>query len=143
MSSPHLQRIRHKAASAVAFYFLRKRTDVDPDGGGVVIYDFPLPKGFNYSTTAILLLLPADYPMIPPQWFYMDPKLRRLRDGQRPEHYFERWSDRLAPVDPPPAGLGGWLHSHQHAATVNGFRQRSLALDRLSLDKTDASRVFG
>lgn len=117
---PRLQRIIKEAALAAALFSLSGKAEVDPDGGWVIIHDFPLPDGFIYRkdektekarSTSILILLPADYPKTPPDWFYMDPTLRREKDNQPPQHYFEQWSERLAPQDPRQKGwAAGCVH---------------------------------
>ena len=53
------------------------------DETGLVIERFPLPSGWNLSTTRLLLLLPAGYPTTPPDNFYTDPDLR-LATGAEP-----------------------------------------------------------
>ncbi len=84
-----LKRIRVEAAYAAARFSRSRKAQVDPQGGWVILYDFILPPGlYNYETVDILIELPPDYPLIPPQWFYTDPGLRR-RDGRDLQHYFE------------------------------------------------------
>lgn len=87
---PRIRRIRQEAAYTAALFSRTRRARVDPDGRWVVIYDFILPpRLYNYDTVDILVELPPDYPLTPPQWFYTDPGLRR-RDGRKPSHYFDR-----------------------------------------------------
>ncbi len=101
-----LKRIKQEAALAAAQFSVSRKADVDPDAESwVVIYDFPLPNGFNYKTTDILILLPPSYPQTPPDWFYMDPRLQR-RDGSRPPHYFEEIRKALS--------VEGWAAGSLH-----------------------------
>lgn len=46
---------------------------------GVVLRQFPLPKGrFDAAAADILILLPAGYPDVPPDMFYASPWLRLI-----------------------------------------------------------------
>jgi hypothetical protein len=49
---------------------------------------FPLPSGWNESTTDLLIEIPQAYPQVPPQRFYLK---KGLRDqyGRMAGHYFE------------------------------------------------------
>jgi hypothetical protein len=85
---PRLQRIASEAALAAVHYSQSKRASYDDEAGRwVIIHDFPLPRGYNYSSTDVLILLPPNYPQTPPDWFYVDYNLR-LANGQRPPHVF-------------------------------------------------------
>lgn len=54
-----------------------------------LIPDFPLPQGlYNRATTRLLVLLPAPYPQVPPDNFYVDTGLR-VNDGSLPGNYSE------------------------------------------------------
>lgn len=81
-----LERIRHEAAYAAAYFSSNRSVCVDPDGSWVMIENFPLPAGYNYQETSILILLPPDYPLSVRDWFYLDPGLERL-DGKPLPHY--------------------------------------------------------
>ena len=83
-----IRRIAQETALTTMRYSMSKQAKYDLDNGAwVLIYNFGLPYGYNYDRTDILILLPPSYPQLPPDWFYMDPGLRR-RDG-KPPHYFE------------------------------------------------------
>lgn len=83
-----LQRIAYELGlCAVAFSRTKSVSFDDEAGSWVVVHDFPLPKGYNYETTDVLILLPPNYPQTPPDWFYVDYNLR-LADGREPQHVF-------------------------------------------------------
>jgi hypothetical protein len=83
-----LRRIQYEVALAALRYSRTHSADFDDEAGSwVMIKDFPLPEGYNYETTDILVLLPPNYPQTPPDWFYVDDNLR-LADGRRPSHVF-------------------------------------------------------
>lgn len=83
-----LARIQYEVALAAVRFSHTHSADFDDEAGSwVIIKDFPLPPGYNYTTTDILILLPANYPQTPPDWFYVDHNLR-LADGRRPNHVF-------------------------------------------------------
>jgi hypothetical protein len=90
-----LDRIRQEAVLTAARFSETKRVRVDPDGRWAVLYDFRLPPLFNYRTVDVLIELPPDYPLTPPQWFYTDPGLRRSDGGPMP-HYLESRAVRKA-----------------------------------------------
>lgn len=122
MDSLRMQRIMQEAVLTAARYSQTHRAKVDTDAGRwVVIYDFPLPSGYNYSKTDILILLPPNYPLTPPDWFYLDPGLRR-RDG-KPPHYFHE-DIRKAP------GIKGWAAGCLH---IRSWMIRNDPLDGHSL----------
>ncbi|MCS7208735.1 MAG: hypothetical protein NZ874_04105 [Fimbriimonadales bacterium] len=107
-----LQRIAYEVALAAARYSRTKSADYDDEEGSwVVIKDFPLPKGYNYQQTDVLILLPPNYPQTPPDWFYVDDNLR-LANGHKPNHVFYGETphdpNRRDPrADAPPA-MKGW-----------------------------------
>ncbi len=81
----------------------------DEDGRWVYILHFPLPAGWDRQTTGLLLVLPGDYPHVPPDGFYID-RFLRTRSGQRVDHYFEE-RERYNPY----ADKGwGWFCIHLH-----------------------------
>ena len=85
-----LQRIFYEMALCAVGYSTTKRVDWGYLSSGVIwviIYDFPLPPGYNYRTTDVMILLPPNYPQTPPDWFYVDHNLR-LANGERPPHVF-------------------------------------------------------
>lgn len=49
----------------------------------VLLHRYRLPPGFNRRTTPILLLIPADYPQVPPDGVFID------RGLNIPGHYFQ------------------------------------------------------
>lgn len=57
------------------------------EGTWVMIKAFPLPKGMGKTSTPLLILLPPDYPQVPPRHldFYMDKGLPLAGSG----HYWE------------------------------------------------------
>lgn len=102
-----LRRIFQEAALAACLFSQSKRVEVDPDEGRwVLIYDFPLPQGYNRPMTHILIRLPPNYPLTPPDWFYLDRGVRRA-DG-RPPHYFE--DDHIPQELRQKGWAGGCLH---------------------------------
>jgi hypothetical protein len=83
-----LARIAYEAALAATRYSKSKSVDYDDEEGcWVVIKDFLLPEGYNYTHSDVLILLPSNYPQTPPDWFYVDDNLR-LANGQKPSHVF-------------------------------------------------------
>ncbi|MDM7460667.1 MAG: E2/UBC family protein [bacterium] len=128
-----IQRIAYEVALAAARYSLTKSADYDDeDGSWVVIKDFPLPSGYNYERTDVLLLLPPNYPQTPPDWFYVDDNLR-LADGDEPDHVF--YSDtRFDPNDEliqdAPPQMKGWtaccLHIRAWRPAANPLNGHSL-----------------
>lgn len=49
------------------------RVDYDDVGRNwVVVHDYPLPAGFNKPSTPVLMLIPADYPQVPPDGLFID-----------------------------------------------------------------------
>ena len=61
---------------------------VSEDHSYVLFQDFPLPKGWNFESTRLLILIPAAYPQMPPDNFYVKPGLR-LESGAMPASYTE------------------------------------------------------
>jgi len=60
----------------------------DPDDpSSVVIERFDLPLGFNRKYAALLIDLGPEYPIYPPQDFYLSPGLRK--NGKKPGFYYE------------------------------------------------------
>lgn len=58
-----LARIQYEVALAAVRFSRTHSADYDDEAGGwVIIRDFPLPRGYNYPTTDILILLPPNYP---------------------------------------------------------------------------------
>jgi len=119
-----MERIFCEAALAACGFSRSRRADVDPAGGRwVVVYDFPLPRGYNMRTVHLLIRLPADYPLTPPTWFYLPRGLRRA-DGTQPPHYFE---DSYVP---PELQVKGWaagcLHMREWRPGLDPLRGHSL-----------------
>jgi len=54
----------------------------------VLFKEFPLPSGWNRSTTPLLVLIPSGYPMVPPDNFYVQTGLR-LASGAMPSNFSE------------------------------------------------------
>lgn len=105
-----MQRITAEVALAAAAYSATRKVRFDDrTGSWVALYDFRLPSGYNRSRTDILLELPDTYPLTPPDWFFLDPGLRRL-DGRRLVHYFEHAPGHL------PIGRG-WAAGSLHILT--------------------------
>ncbi|HEY3268662.1 MAG TPA: E2/UBC family protein [Armatimonadota bacterium] len=117
-----MQRIRVEAAMAAAGFSVSRRADIDADAGSwVIIRDVPLPLGYNRASTDILFLLPASYPAVPPDWFYLDPGLRGPRGPLR--HYFEAQAGH-APVRK--GWAAGSLHIRGWAPSSDPMRGHSL-----------------
>lgn len=89
-----LRRIQAEAALAAAEFSLNKKVHVDPNGEWVLIERFPLPKGYNYEHTSVLILLPPDYPTCIRDWFYCDAGIRR-KNGANPAHILEPSDERM------------------------------------------------
>ena len=53
----------------------------------VLVEDFNLPRGFNRESSKLLIVLPDDYPEMPPEDLYIQRHLKKNR--KTPEHYFE------------------------------------------------------
>src|SRR5581483_5487930 len=70
--------------------FPHARAGVDPGAGTGWVYlpAFPLPRGWNRRATELLVIVPAGYPHVPPDSFFLQ---RGLRDaaGRPLSHYFE------------------------------------------------------
>lgn len=99
-ANQRLSRIAKECAlSAVHYSTTRRASYDDEDGSWAIIHDFPLPKGYNYDSTDVLVLLPEDYPLTPPDWFYVDNNLR-LADGRGPEHLFYEDAIHIDPNEP-------------------------------------------
>jgi Prokaryotic E2 family E len=49
----------------------------------VLVHDYPLPEGFNKPSTPVLMLIPVDYPQVPPDGLFID------RGLNIPGHYFQ------------------------------------------------------
>jgi len=64
-----------------------ERVEYDAAGRNwVLVYDVPLPAGFNRPSTHALLLIPAEYPEVPPDGLFVDKGLNL------PEHYVQQQS---------------------------------------------------
>lgn len=112
-----LKRIRQELALAAVRYSNSRRADLDQIGGTwVCLFDFPLPAGYNYATTDILIMLPSGYPETPPDWFYLDTELRK-ENGAVP-HFFDRDDPRYHPDKRP--SRQGWAGGCIHIA--DGWR---------------------
>lgn len=117
-----LSRIAQETALAAMRYSMTKQAKFDQDNGNwVVIHNFALPSGYNFNQTDILILLPPSYPQTPPDWFYMDPGLRR-RDG-RPPHYFEEAAGRAPTLE---LWAAGCLHIRSWRPTNDPLTGHSL-----------------
>ena len=65
------------------------RVDYDHVGRSwVVVHDYPLPAGFNKPSTPVLMLIPADYPQVPPDGLFVDKGLNI------PGHYHQEHGGR-------------------------------------------------
>lgn len=69
---------------------LERRFAIDavyrPDGSTIItIRDFPLPPGWNRSTTTIRFVVPVGFPIASPDSFWTDPALR-LEGGGMPQN---------------------------------------------------------
>jgi hypothetical protein len=83
-----MQRLMTEVALAALRYSSTHRAEYDDEEGSwVIIKDFPLPEGYNYDRTDVLILLPKNYPQTPPDWFYVDAELM-LENGDEPDHVF-------------------------------------------------------
>ncbi len=128
-----LKRIHYEVALAAVRYSRTRSADFDDESGSwVIVKDFPLPEGYNYETTDILILLPSNYPQTPPDWFYVDDNLR-LANGQRPSHVFYQNTEhdpnaRRAASEPPQ--MKGWtgccLHIRSWQPAANPVEGHSL-----------------
>lgn len=128
-----LKRIHYEVALAAVRYSRTHSADFDDESGSwVIIKDFPLPKGYNYETTDILVLLPSNYPQTPPDWFYVDDNLR-LANGDKPSHVFYQNTahdpNARRPISEPPQ-MQGWtgccLHIRSWQPAANPVEGHSL-----------------
>lgn len=100
-----VKRIRQELAVATQQYSTSRHADMDElEGQWVRVLDFPLPPGFNFTSTDILFMLPPGYPETPPDWFYLNPYLK-LQSG-KPLHFFDHDDPRHHPDKRP--HLDGW-----------------------------------
>ena len=89
----------------------------------VHIPSFRLPPGWKKATTQILILLPAAYPQVGPDGFYLDQKLRD-RWGRAPGHYFEKGEHSKH------ARLGwAWFCLHQEPSKRGGWEASSNVME--------------
>ena len=54
----------------------------------IIFKNFRLPQGWNRESTELLIIIPAGYPVTPPDNFYVAPGLR-LQTGAMPGNYSE------------------------------------------------------
>ena len=59
-----------------------------PNLAYVLFKQFKLPEGWDRKFTEVLVLIPAGYPMTPPDNFYV-PQGLRLKNGATPSNYSE------------------------------------------------------
>lgn len=107
---------------------------VESGATNVVFPGWPLPVGFDHSSSDLLLRLQAGYPDMPPDMWWFDPGIR-LADGQAipgtevtETHLgraWQRWSRHLQPS--------------QWQSGSDGL-ESYLALIRRELDRTSAAR---
>ncbi|OGX19585.1 MAG: hypothetical protein A3K83_03475 [Omnitrophica WOR_2 bacterium RBG_13_44_8b] len=71
----------------------------------VLITDYPLPEGYNRTSTKLLFLIPSAYPHTSPDCFYVEKGLR-LNNGNMPSNYNEH-------MDVPLGGEWGYFSWHQ------------------------------
>ena len=94
--------------------------EVSYDSNGylwVHVRRFPLPPRWSQVSTELLIELPAAYPQVGPDGFYLDSGLRDPR-RRSPNHYFEEQgrNNRYA-------HLGwAWFCPHQEPLTSGGWR---------------------
>jgi hypothetical protein len=74
----------------LSFRFPGVRVGVDPQAGTgwCFIPNFSLPAGWSQSSSNLLIMVPAGYPMVPPDKFFIERGLRDAR-GRSVGHYFE------------------------------------------------------
>ena len=91
---------------------------------------FLLPSGWNRRSTELLIELPAAYPQVGPDGFYLDQQLRDRRD-RAPDHYFEKQGSYNKY-----AHLGwAWFCLHQQPGKRGGWRPTNDIMDGDSLVK--------
>jgi hypothetical protein len=74
-------------AADLAHLRLRElRFQAQPDGNMVdlIIFDYPLPAGFDYASADLLIQLPMGWPDAKADMWYFDPWLRISRTGAYP-----------------------------------------------------------
>jgi hypothetical protein len=145
-----LKRIHYEVALAAVRYSRTHSADFDDESGSwVIIKDFPLPAGYNYETTDILVLLPPNYPQTPPDWFYVDDNLR-LADGRRPSHVFygqtthdpnARSANRDGGCAAADEGLDGVLPAHPFVAARAEPCGGTLTAERVRADSGRAGTL--
>lgn len=57
----------------------------DAEGRWLLVHTYPLPRGFSKAASAALVVIPDDYPDVPPYGWYMDLDLLRS-DRRRIRH---------------------------------------------------------
>lgn len=128
-----VQRILKEAALAAVRYSATHSAQYDDEAGSwVIIKDFPLPEGYNYTHTDVLILLPKNYPQTPPDWFYVDDELL-LENGDEPDHMFyddTSVDPNLEVVEDTMPQLCGWtgccLHIYEWKPAVDPLQGHSL-----------------
>jgi hypothetical protein len=97
----------------------------------VIVYDHPVPAGYNHGTVALALLIPPAYPDAPLDMFYVRPALARS-DGKVIKalsnqpicgDVFQRWSRHRTAANP-------WRVGHDdlpsHVVLVEGLLEREI-----------------
>lgn len=68
------------------------QNEVTDEGGwtNIVLKGYRLPSGFDPGTTDLLVRLPAGFPDVPPDMYWVDPEVRLTKTGGYPpaaEHF--------------------------------------------------------
>ena len=80
------------------------KTTFDPSGRWVIIQNFPVPDGYNVTSTTLAFMLPASFPTTEIDMMYFQPRLERadgktigaLSDCNVAGSIFQRWSRHRA-----------------------------------------------
>ncbi len=67
---------------------------------GIIIHDYPLPKGYNPDKSSLMLIIPENYPTTKIDMFYFSPNIERqdratieaLSDENHFNQNWQRWS---------------------------------------------------
>jgi Prokaryotic E2 family E len=72
-------------------FYPGSRTGVDRGRGTGWFYipDFSMPTGWNSRTSELLIVVPAGYPQVPPESFFLQQDLRDSQ-GRSVAHYYEQ-----------------------------------------------------
>ena len=105
---------------------------VKENGHWIIIHDFPIPAGYNHSTTSIAIRIETGYPEAQLDMAYFNPPLI-LTSGVVPKQTgevqniagraWQRWSRHYTPANP---WCPGEHNLSTHLAAVNSWLEREV-----------------